>query len=168
MIEYKDMFVYGGGDEKAGKVINGNRSKGKSLKEKFLSSLPALDKLINKCKAFAKSHGWLPAIDGRKIYVRSFEGKILEHTALNCLLQANGSIIAKRAMVIANREVKKRGLDAFQILFYHDEFAYDSAESCAEEVGNILIDSMKLAGEYYNLKIPISGEYGIGNDWSIH
>jgi DNA polymerase I-like protein with 3'-5' exonuclease and polymerase domains len=71
-------------------------------------------------------------------------------------------------MVIANNEVKARGLDAFQIIFYHDEFAYDSAEECAQEVAEILVDSMRKAGEYYNLIIPIDGEYGIGDNWGIH
>lgn len=162
------MFIYGGGDEKAGKVIGGNRAVGKKLKQTFLTALPALDNLINKAKKFAEKHGYLPSIDLRKIRVRTWEGKILVHTALNCLLQANGSIVVKRAMVIAADEVKRRNLDAFQIIFYHDEVAYDSAESCADEVGKIIKDSFKIAGEYYNLNIPIDGEYKIGTDWSVH
>lgn len=71
-------------------------------------------------------------------------------------------------MVIAAKEVKRRGLDASQILFYHDEFAYDCSEECSREVGAILEESMKLAGEYYNLDIPIAGDAAYGTDWSIH
>lgn len=162
------MFIYGGGDEKAGKVIEGTSKQGRLLKEKFLESLPALGNLIDKAKKFAEKYGYLPAIDKRKIFIRRFEGKLLVHTALNALLQANGSIIAKRSMVIAYDEIRRRGLDATQIIFYHDEVAYDSAPDCADEVGQILIDSMRLAGEYYNLNIPIAGEYKLGKDWSVH
>ena len=162
------MFIYGGGDEKAGQVIGGNRTQGKKLKETFLAALPALSKLIDKAKEFGGKRGYLPSIDGRKIRMRSWEGKILVHTALNCLLQANGSIVVKKAMVLAADEIKRRELDAFQIIFYHDEVAYDSAEECAEEVGSIIKDSFRLAGEFYNLNIPIDGEYKIGTDWSIH
>lgn len=162
------MFIYGGGDEKAGKVIGGNRTKGKQLKEQFLESLPSLSNLITKVKSFAEKRGYVPSIDGRKIFIRRFEGKILVHTALNALLQADGSIVTKRAMVIADEEIRKRKLDAYQIIFYHDEMAYDSAEECAEEVGQILINSMKEAGEYYNLRIPITGEYKVGDNWGIH
>lgn len=71
-------------------------------------------------------------------------------------------------MVIAYNEIKRRKLDAKQVIFYHDEIDYDCSEECADEVGKILIDSMRLAGEYYNLRIPISGEYNIGLDWSVH
>lgn len=163
-----DGFLYGAGDAKVGSIVGGTSKQGKHLKETFLSSLPALSNLSNKVRNFAQKYGFLPAIDGRKIYVRVFEGKILVHTALNCLLQANGSIVTKRAMVIAAKEIKRRGLNAHQIIFYHDEMAYDSSPECAEEVGEILIDSMRKAGEYYKLNIPITGEYKIGMDWGVH
>jgi hypothetical protein len=161
-------FLYGAGDAKIGSIVGGSSKRGKELKETFLSSLPSLNDLITKVKKFAEKYGFVPAIDGRKIYIRTYEGKILVHTALNALLQANGSIVTKRAMVIADKEIERRGLDAFQILFYHDEFAYDSDPECAEEVGQILVDSMRLAGEYYSLNIPIAGEYKIGKDWGVH
>ena len=84
------------------------------------------------------------------------------------LLQANGSIVVKRAMIIANEEIANRGLDAHQIIFYHDELDYECSEEVAEEVGQIVADAMKKAGEFYNLNIPLAGEYKIGVDWSVH
>lgn len=71
-------------------------------------------------------------------------------------------------MVIADEEIRRRNLDAHQIIFYHDEVAYDSSPECAEEVGQIITDSMRLAGEYYSLNIPIAGEYKLGTDWGVH
>ena len=124
--------------------------------------------MINKVQSFATRHGFVPSIDGRKIFIRTFEGRVMAHTALNALLQANGAIISKRAMLIASEEIERRKLDAFQIIFYHDEFAYESSKSCSEEVGQILVDSMRKAGEYYKLNIPIDGEYAIGRDWGVH
>jgi len=161
-------FLYGAGDAKVGEIVNGTAKHGKMLKNNFLAGLPKLNSLITKVKAFGSRQGWLPSIDGRKIYLREWEGKVLVHTALNALLQANGSIVTKKAMVISDKEIKRRKLDAFQILFYHDEWAMDCAEGLEEEVGNIMIDSMKEAGEYYNLNIPITGDYGIGKDWGVH
>lgn len=160
--------MYGAGSTKLGSIVGGGSTQGQLIKDTFFLAIPKLKDLIDKVQNFAKKNGWLPAIDGRKIYVRKFEGKVLVHTALNTLLQANGSIIAKRAMVIAYNEIKKRSLDAHPVVYYHDEFAYDCEPSIAEEVGVILIDSMRLAGEYYNLNIPIAGEYKVGYNWSIH
>lgn len=161
-------FLYGAGDAKVGSIVGGNSKKGRELKDTFFEAIPALDNLVRKVQAFAKKYGFLPAIDGRKIILRRSEGRVLVHTALNALLQANGSIIAKRAMVIADKEIKRRGLDSHQLLFYHDEVAHDSHPDIADEVGLILTDSMRLAGEYYNLNIPIAGEYKIGMDWGVH
>jgi len=31
-----------------------------------------------------------------------------------------------------------------------------------------MVDSMRLAGEYYRLRIPITGKYAIGRDWGVH
>jgi DNA polymerase-1 len=161
-------FLYGGGDAKVGSIIGGSVKAGKQIKEQFFGSLPALAVLSNKVKSFAEKRGYLPSIDGRKIRVRSWEGKVLVHTALNCLLQSNGSIIVKKAMIMAADKIKELNLVAKQVVYYHDEYLYDCNPNCAEEVGKILIDSMRLAGEYYKLNIPITGEYKIGMDWSIH
>lgn len=161
-------FIYGSGDAKTGSIVGGSAKRGKELKETFLTSLPLLAGLITKVKKFAEKYGFVPAIDGRKIYIRSFEGRLLIHTTLNALLQANGSIISKRAMVIASDEIKRLGIDAKQLLWMHDEVAYETFPEDADVVGKILTDSMRLAGEYYNLNIPIAGEYKIGKDWSIH
>lgn len=162
-------FLYGAGDAKIGSIVGGNSTHGRKLKESFLEAIPSLNNLITKCKKFAEKHGYLPSIDNRKIYLRrDVNGRVLTHTALNALLQANGSIVVKRAMVIANEEIANRGLDAHQIIFYHDELDYECSEEVAEEVGQIVADAMKKAGEFYNLNIPLAGEYKIGVDWSVH
>ena len=138
-------WLYGAGSTKIGKIVGGGSKQGKILIDSFMAGCPSVANLITKVKAFASKRGYLPSIDSRKIRVRTWEGKVLEHTALNCLLQANGSIVVKKAMVLAADEVKRRGLDAFHIIFYHDEVAYDSAEECAEEVGQIIKESLVLS-----------------------
>jgi hypothetical protein len=175
LAQYRDIgktwiygFIYGCGDDKSGRIIGKGKKEGKKLKQEFFKRLPALVSLIDKIKIFVEKHGFIPSIDNRKIRIRQFEGRYLLHTALNAKLQADGSILTKKAMVFAADEIKRRGLDAFQIIFYHDEFGYDCSEECADEVGKILIESMKKAGEFYNLRIPIDGEYAIGMDWGVH
>jgi DNA polymerase I-like protein with 3'-5' exonuclease and polymerase domains len=163
--EHKD----GGGDTKLGSVVGTNAKGGKLLKSELLKNTPALSKLLNKCKTFGERNGYLPTIDGRKIWLRSWEGKLLIHTALNCLLQSNGSILCKRAIVICNNEIKRKGLDAKQVIFYHDENVLDCEESIAEEVAEIAERSFREAGEYYKLRIRTDGESHIGKTWGdIH
>lgn len=161
-------FIYGAGNSLIGEIVNGSSRAGAKLKASFIAGLPSLGRLIDKVKRFAEKNGWVPSIDGRKIWIRSFEGRLSLHTALNALLQANGSILTKRAMIISDKEIKRRNLDAFQILFYHDEWAMDCAKGIEEEVGQIMVDAMVEAGEFYNLRIPITGDYAIGDNWGVH
>ena len=76
-------LVYGAGDAKIGKIINGDIKKGKQLRERFLRNLPALKKLKERVQQ-ASNRGFLKGIDGRRIHVRS------QHSALNTLLQGSG------------------------------------------------------------------------------
>jgi len=48
----------------------------------------------------------------------------------------------------------------------HDEFQIDVRKEHADEVGNIVVDSIIKAGEYFNLNCPMDGEYRIGNNWA--
>ena len=82
------------------------------------------------------------------------------------MLQANGSIVIKKWLVLVDKEIKSRGLDAVQVIYYHDECQWDCSEDCAEEVKQIAIDKIREAGEYYNLKIRLDGEAKIGNNWA--
>jgi DNA polymerase I len=93
----------------------------------------------------------------------------MEHTVLNTLLQGGGSIITKRAMVITWEEVKKRGLDAHQVIFYHDEFDYEINPIHKQEIEDIMLSSIVFAGEYYKLRIPMEGSVKFGMNWKeIH
>ena len=85
-------LVYGAGDAKIGKIINGDIKKGKQLRERFLRNLPALKKLKERVQQ-ASNRGFLKGIDGRRIHVRS------QHSALNTLLQGSGAIVMKQAMI---------------------------------------------------------------------
>lgn len=160
-----DGWLYGAGNEKLGNIVGKGSKAGAELKSKLLKNIPALGKLMNKVKEFIEVKGYIPSIDKRKIRIRSHEGRYLTHTGLNALLQASGSIVVKRALVIIDKEIKRRGLDAKQIIFYHDESLYCCEESVAYEVAKITEDGFRLAGEYYNLRIPIAGKSAIGKTW---
>ena len=161
-----DGWLYGAGNEKLGAIIGKGAKAGGELKNKLLKNIPALGDLINRVRGFVERSGYIPGIDGRPIFIRSFEGRYLLHTALNALLQGSGSIVVKRGIVIANKEICKRCLDAQQVIFYHDEVQYDCLEEHANEVGEILRESFIKAGEYYKLRIPLDGEFKVGSNWA--
>lgn len=153
-------FLYGGGNQKLGEIVGGNATHGKHLRHTFLSTLPALNTLITKVKAVANMRGWLRGLDGRPLPVRS------EHSAMNLLMQSTGAILMKKATVLLMKAIDTEELDAKLVLHVHDEVQLEVREDQAERVGQLAVQTMKQAGESFSLRIPLDGEYKIGNTWA--
>jgi len=153
-------FLYGGGNQKLGEIVGGNARQGKQLRHTFLNTLPALNTLITKVKAVANMRGWLRGLDGRPLPVRS------EHSAMNLLMQSTGAILMKKATVLLMKAIDTEELDAKLVLHVHDEVQLEVREDQAERVGQLAVQTMKQAGESFSLRIPLDGEYKIGNTWA--
>src|SRR5690606_16528997 len=91
------------------------------------------------------------------------------HAALNTLLQSAGALIAKQATIFAYQELSTRGYkfgrDYALVAHVHDEVQVDCREAIAEEVGGVVVQAMRLAGEHFKFRCPIDGEYKVGNNW---
>jgi DNA polymerase III epsilon subunit-like protein len=152
-------LIYGAGDEKIGSIIKGSRADGKLLRERFLSSLPALATLKNRVDIAAEKK-FLKGLDGRKIFLRH------KHAALNTLLQGAGAILMKKGLVILDKRLRQSNLDFKFVGNIHDEWQIEVRACQANRVGQLAVESLIDAGKYYNLRCPMDGEYKIGENWS--
>jgi DNA polymerase I len=157
-------FLYGAGDEKIGAIVGKNAQAGRILREKFLKGLPALGKLITQIQSRIEKRKNLPGLDGRILNIRS------AHSALNMLLQSAGAIIMKRALIEFHKLAAEAGYsldrDYHLVANIHDEIQLECYPESAEVLGKLLVRGMQLAGEYFNFRCPIDGEYKIGNNWA--
>jgi DNA polymerase I-like protein with 3'-5' exonuclease and polymerase domains len=151
-------FLYGAGDAKIGSIVGGNAADGKRLKDRFLKASPALSRLRQSVSVYA-SKGYVPGLDGRKIWVRS------EHAALNSLLQSAGAIVMKRALVILESTLRKYNVPFKMVANVHDEWQIETSPEHANRVGIAGVQSIKQAGVFYQMRCPLDGEYKIGNNW---
>ncbi len=69
------------------------------------------------------------------------------HKICNFLAQGAEAACQKIAVNYFNREVVKRGLDAFKVLDYHDEFLVEASDQDAEEAGKLMCESYKYASD---------------------
>ena len=152
-------LVYGAGDFKIGKIINGDIKKGKALRERFFRNLPALKKLRDRVQQ-ASNRGFLKGIDGRKIYVRS------PHASLNTLLQGCGAIVMKQAMVNLYELIKLNTVDAQFVANIHDEWQLQVKESQADYIGRLGVESIEKVTEQFNMRCDLTGQYKVGGNWS--
>lgn len=181
-------FIYGAGDFKLGSVLGTQGSvkvisgAGKASRERFLTGLPALGKLVEtvqkrafgymktvkdlsgqKRKEHVKGRGFVVGLDGGKIKVRH------KHAALNTLLQSAGAIIMKKALIILDDDLQKEGLKP-QIDYefaanIHDEWQLDVRQEHAEKISKIAEDSIRKAGEAFKFACPLAGQAAIGKNW---
>ena len=151
-------LIYGAGDEKIGRIINGSKDSGRALRERFLGSLPALRTLKQRVDR-ASQKKYLKGLDGRKIIIRH------KHAALNTLLQGGGAIVMKKALTLLDLDLKLNTIDAKIVANIHDEWQIEVKESQADYVGRAGVQAIKDAGIHYKMRCPLDGEYKIGGSW---
>ena len=157
-------FLYGAGSAKIGSIVGGTEREGRALINKFMKATPALKELKAAVAHKVKTKGHLIGLDGRVLPIRS------PHSALNVLLQSAGALLAKQATVFLyeNLTIKgyKWGEDYAQVAHVHDEVQLIARKEIADDVGKEAVKSFQLAGEHFNFRCPIAGEFKIGNNWS--
>jgi DNA polymerase I-like protein with 3'-5' exonuclease and polymerase domains len=151
--------LYGAGPAKVGSTVGGTAKQGSKLIDNFLNNTPALKKLKAKVDRIA-AKGYVPALDGRKVWVRS------EHAALNSLLQSAGAIIAKQWIVCLTDNLREANIDYKLLAFVHDEVCIEGSAKDAQRIVDIVVASAKEAGDKLNFRCPVGAEGHIGKTWA--
>tara|TARA_R110002012_G_scaffold156209_3_gene317070 strand:+ start:745 stop:2475 length:1731 start_codon:yes stop_codon:yes gene_type:complete len=156
-------LLYGAGDGKIAEIAGLPRAKdGKALKERFLRATPALGSLKSRVEA-AAARGYLIGLDGRRIAVRS------QHAALNTLLQGAGAVVMKRSNCLLRDSLGAEGVwqqGVYQVLSVHDEIQAEVRDDLVPMYREHAEAAMVAAGEYYNLRCPLSGDSASGANWN--
>ena len=156
-------FLYGGGNQKLGLSYDNMLSpeaakkKGAEIRRAYLDAVEGLEDLVNATRRVAEG-GSIRAIDKRQIIVDK------EHKALNCLLQGSAAVIAKRWLLLTHQNLGH--LTHERYAFVHDEQVLGAPAENAEEVANVCKLSALLAGEYYNIRLPIEADAQVGDNWA--
>lgn len=164
-------YLYGAGDGKLGLIIAPGRSEkeqekiGRKARAHFQKAIPALGYLDDAVKKGAEK-GWLKLIDGRRVYVRQ------EHAALNSLLQGTGSVICKRWIVHASRELVARfGPQGWKgqwaaMGWIHDETQSAVRRKIQQAAADVWLTAIRGLADYFSFRLPLDGEAKYGRNWA--
>ena len=152
-------LMYGAGDEKLGSVVGGTTADGKRARQYFFDNKPSFKSLRDRVQR-ASAKGYLKGLDGRKLHIRN------AHSALNTLLQGAGAIIMKQGLVLLDNVLKLNAVEYKFVANIHDEWQIEVPKDKADFIGEFAVDSIVKAGEHFNLRCPLDGEYKIGENWS--
>ncbi len=152
-------FLYGAGDEKIGSIAGKGARHGNKLKRDFLDNIPSLKALKELVEKIAGT-GTLPSLDGRRIRIRK------AYSALNFLLQGGGAALMKKALLNGVESLREQNIPFKMVANVHDEFQVETPEAFAKAVGLHFRNAIRKAGDDFELRCPMDGEYKIGNNWS--
>ena len=150
--------LYGASAAKVGTIIGGTAQTGKKIIDNFVKSVPAYDQLNKRIKRHG-ANGTLQGLGGYTLRVRS------EHSALNTLLQSAGAIIAKQWIVHFTEELKQKKIPYKLVGWIHDEVQIETKPEYAEQLGNIVVDAARKAGETLEFRVPVGAEFKVGKNW---
>jgi DNA polymerase-1 len=166
--------LYGAFDKKLGMVKQDDlKASGQPLSKLSLTKLGAevrsglesgiagFKALTDKCKSTHNKREALPGLDGRWIPSAS------DHSALNTLLQGNGSIVMKKAQCIFDEELTKLQLldQVGYCATIHDEWQVTTHPDVSAKVAELGKWSITRAGELLEVRCPLVGDASIGKTW---
>ena len=156
-------MIYGAGDTKLGSTVGGSESRGAELRRRFEKAVPAF-RMLRDAVASASKRGFLVGLDGRRLPVRS------QHAALNTLLQSAGAIVMKQALFHLVSGLEKEGHvfgeDYAVVGWIHDEFQIEARYPLVGHVGESAVNAIRAAGEHFQFRVPLDGEWRSGANWS--
>jgi len=153
-------IIYGVGVKKMSRMLNIPMPKASRLISEFWDSNPGLREAKAQVSMDWLKHDrqFISTLGDRLVPTRS------AHSLLNCLIQSSGAVLFDRWWQIAKEALAPRCYQRWGV--FHDEMQLYALPEEAEEVGTILVESAKKAGEYYNLKCETAAEYSVGGNWA--
>ncbi len=159
-------LLYGMGSRKLAQTIHVSQSEAKSFIEKYFASFPTVKSYLEGIKTFAKEHGYVETILGRKRYfdyenANAFARAGFERESVNTVFQGSAADIIKLAMQkLHDTKIDKK--DTFMLLQIHDELIFEVREEIAEEFA---LEAKEIMENIYNLEVPLECTVATGDNW---
>jgi DNA polymerase-1 len=139
---------------------------------KYFERFPGIRDYMEETKGFAKKHGYVLTLFGRKCHypdiaasnasIRAFN----ERAAVNATLQGSAADIIRRAMIRMDDALSERKLAAQMLLQVHDELVFEVPEAEVEKtlpvVTKVMIDAPLPA---VSLTVPLHVEAHAADNW---
>lgn len=145
-----------------------SRSESKELIETYFKTYPKLKTYMNTQIAFARSHGYVQTVLGRRRFLKDINSANqmvrggAERNAINAPIQGSAADIIKIAMIRIHNRLKSEGFKTKMLLQVHDELVFDVPKHELEIIKPIIKSEMEQA---YPLDVPLVVDLGWGKNW---
>jgi len=161
-------IIYGQSAFGLAENLNIKRGEAKDLIDNYFEQYPNIKKYMDKSIDFARKHGYVETIMGRKRYLPDINSAnatvrgFAERNAINAPIQGSAADIIKKAMVNISHEMKARKLKSKMLLQVHDELVFDLYLPEEKVLKELVKDKMENA---FHLSVPLSVEMEAAENW---
>ncbi len=150
--------------------LGSSRSEAKELIDGYFASFPKVVEFIEKQKQFAREHGFVETMFGRRRYLQDINSRnptvrnFAERNAVNAPIQGSAADIIKLAMVNIHKQMKKEGMKTQMIMQVHDELNFNVPFNEVERARQIVVEQMQ---NVVSLTVPLIADCGTGENWLL-
>src|SRR5690606_6575221 len=145
-----------------------SRSEAKELIDTYYETYPKLKSYIGKQVDFARDHGYVQTVLGRRRYLKDINSRnavvrgAAERNAVNAPIQGSAADIIKIAMIAIYNQLEAGNYKTKMLLQVHDELVFDVYKPELETIKTLVKTEMENA---YKLEVPLEVDLGVGNNW---
>ena len=146
------------------------RAEAQGFIDRYFERFPGIRDYMDATKGFAKEHGYVQTLFGRKIHTPDINAKgptagFAQRAAINAPIQGTAADIIRRAMIRMPAAIKNQ--PARMLLQVHDELIFEVDENAADKLIETARDIMQSACEpVLRLDVPLIVDGGTGNNWA--
>ncbi len=146
------------------------RAEAQGFIDRYFERFPGIRRYMDDTIAFAKEHGYVQTLFGRKIHTPEINAKgphagFARRAAINAPIQGTAADVIRRAMVRMPQAID--GLPAKTLLQVHDELLFEVAENAVDQTIEIARDVMENAPDpAVKLDVKLTVDAGQGANWA--
>ncbi len=146
------------------------RAEAQGFIDRYFERFPGIRDYMDATKAFAKEHGYVQTLFGRKIHTPEINAKgptagFAQRAAINAPIQGTAADVIRRAMIRMPKAIE--GLPAKMLLQVHDELLFEVEAGAADKLTAVAKEVMENAAEpAVKMAVPLIVDAGQGANWA--
>ncbi|MEP1201887.1 DNA polymerase I [Tateyamaria sp.] len=146
------------------------RAEAQGFIDRYFERFPGIRTYMDDTKAFAKEHGYVQTLFGRKIHTPNIGAKgphagFAARAAINAPIQGTAADVIRRAMIRMPEAIAN--LPATMLLQVHDELLFEVEDSAVDDLINVARGVMEGANNpVVHLDVKLTVDAGQGQNWA--
>jgi DNA polymerase I len=161
-------LIYGMGAFGLASSLGIEQKAAKDYIDRYFARYPDVKRYMDETKIFAKEHGYVETLYGRRIYLPEINGPNgprrsgAERQAINAPMQGTAADVIKLAMIAIQRTLDDERRATTMILQVHDELVFEVPQ---REIDWAKEAIPRLMASVADFKVPLVAEVGVGQNW---